>query len=67
MEVGRTVYPIEIKMTGKPNKKMAQAFQLLEPITNAGDLTLGDGAVINQYPELMLLDMGLRAVPVGYL
>jgi uncharacterized protein len=67
MEVGRTVYPIEIKMTGKPDKKMAQAFQLLEPIAKAGDLELGDGAVINQYPELMFLDKGLRAIPVGYL
>lgn len=67
MEVGRTVYPIEIKMTAKPDKKMAQAFQLLEPVAKAGDLHLGDGAVINQYPELMFLDKGLRAIPVGYL
>jgi predicted AAA+ superfamily ATPase len=67
MEVGRTVYPIEIKMTAKPDKKMAQAFQLLQPIMKSADLELGDGAVINQYPELMFLDKGLRAIPVGYL
>ena len=67
MEIGRTVYPIEIKMTAKPNKKMAQAFRLLEPVTEAGDMQLGDGAVINQYPELMFLEKGVRAIPVGYL
>jgi len=67
LEVGRMVYPIEIKMTAKPNKKMAQAFHLLEPVTEAGDMQMGDGAVINQYPELMLLEKGVRAIPVGYL
>jgi hypothetical protein len=67
LEIGRTVYPIEIKMTAKPNKNMAQAFQLLEPITESGDLQLGDGAVINQYPDLMFLKEGVRAIPVGYL
>ncbi len=67
LEVGRIVYPIEIKMTAKPDKKMAQAFRLLEPLTEAGDMQLGDGAVINQYPELMFLKEGIRAIPVGYL
>jgi len=67
LEVGRMVYPIEIKMTAKPNKNMAQAFHLLEPITEAGDMELGDGAIINQYPELMFLGKGIRAIPVGYL
>jgi hypothetical protein len=67
MEVGRTVYPIEIKMTAKPNKSMIQAFNLLEPIMQAGDMQLGDGALINQYPELMYLEKGIRAIPVGYL
>lgn len=67
LEIGRTVYPIEIKMTAKPNRNMAQAFHLLEPITEAGDMQLGDGAVINQYPELMFLEKGIRAIPVGYL
>jgi hypothetical protein len=67
LEIGRTVYPIEIKMTAKPNKNMARAFQLLKPVTEAGDMQLGDGAVINQYPELMFLEKGIRAIPVGYL
>lgn len=67
MESGRVVYPIEIKMSAKPNKNMVQAFHLLEPVADAGDMQIGDGAVINQYPELILLDKGNRAIPVGYL
>lgn len=67
IEDGRTVYPIEIKLTGKPTPRMAQAFRHLEPITTAGDTSIGDGAVINQYPEIILLDKHIRAIPVGYL
>lgn len=67
MEIGRVVYPVEIKMSAKPGKNMAQAFHLLEPVTEAGDMQIGDGAVISQYPKWMLLDKGVRAVPVGYL
>ncbi|MFO7611073.1 MAG: ATP-binding protein [Clostridia bacterium] len=67
LEIGRVVYPIEIKMTAKPNKNMAQAFRLLEPVAIAGDMQIGDGAVINQYPELLVLSKGIRSIPVGYL
>lgn len=67
LEVGRTIYPIEIKMTAKPNKQMARSFHLLEPLTKSGNIQLGDGAVINQYPEVMLLTEHVRAIPIGYL
>lgn len=67
LEIGRVIYPIEIKMTAKPKKNMIQAFRLLEPITEAGDMKLGDGALINQYPELIFLEKGIRAIPAGYL
>lgn len=67
LEIGRTVYPVEIKMTAKPDKSMAQAFRLIEPLTEAGDMQIGDGAVINQYPELMYLIKGIRSIPIGYL
>ena len=67
LEIGRKVYPIEIKMTAKPQKKMAAAFRLLEPVIEAGDLELGEGAIINQYPELMYLEEKVRSIPVGYL
>jgi predicted AAA+ superfamily ATPase len=67
IESGRVVYPVEIKMSAKPGKTMARAFHLLDPVTEAGDMQIGDGAVINQYPKSMLLDKGVRAIPVGYL
>ena len=67
LEIDRVVYPVEIKMTAKPNKKMGQPFHLLEPIATAGDMHIGDGAIINQYPEVILLEKQLRAIPVGYL
>ncbi|MDD4096679.1 MAG: ATP-binding protein [Oscillospiraceae bacterium] len=67
IENGRTVHPVEIKLTAKPAARMAQAFHLLEPITAAGDTRLGDGAVINQNPEIILLEKHVRAIPVGYL
>ena len=67
LEIGRTVYPIEIKMTAKPSKKMTHAFHLLEPVTEAGDMQIGDGAVISQYPDLMFLSKSIRAIPVGCL
>ncbi len=67
IEDSRKIYPIEIKMTAKPQKKMARAFHLLEPIAIAGNLQIGDGCVINQYQDVMYLDKNIRAVPVGYL
>lgn len=67
IEIGRTIYPIEIKMTAKPNKRMAQSFYLLEPVAEAGDIQLGDGAIINQHPELLFLAKTVRAIPVGFL
>ncbi len=67
LEIGRVIYPIEIKMTAKPKKNMIQTFRLLEPVTKAGEMKLGDGALINQYPELIYLEKGIRAIPAGYL
>lgn len=66
LETGRLIHPIEIKMSAKPTKKMGQAFHLLSPIAQAADLEIGDGAVINQYPEIILLDRNMRGIPVGY-
>jgi hypothetical protein len=46
---------------------MARAFKLLSPIAETGDMELGDGAIINQYPDLMYIAEGVRSIPVGYL
>ena len=67
MEIGRTLYPVEIKMTAKPVRKMVQAFHLLEPIVEAGDMQLGEGCLLNQYPDVLSLSEKVRAIPVGYL
>ncbi|MHB8964297.1 MAG: ATP-binding protein [Saccharofermentanales bacterium] len=67
MEIGRTVYPVEVKMSARPEKRMVQAFRLLEPITEAGDMQIGEGAVINQYPDVMFIGNRIRSIPVGYL
>ncbi|MCD6396086.1 MAG: DUF4143 domain-containing protein, partial [Spirochaetaceae bacterium] len=67
LEVNRYIYPIEIKMTARPNKKMVKAFRLLEPIAKAGNIEIGVGCLINQYHDLMYLDDNVRSVPVGYL
>ena len=66
IENNRTIYPVEIKMTAKPEKKMTQAFRVLEAI-EADDMQIGGGAVINLYPELMLIDKNVRSIPAGYL
>ena len=67
MEVGRTIHPVEIKMTASPDKRTAQTFGLLAPIAEAGDLAMGDGAVICQIPAAMLIAPGVRGIPVGFL
>lgn len=67
MEIGRTVYPIEIKYSAQPTKKMASAFDRLKPIAEAGDLEIGDGAIINRYQELYYIDEKIRAIPIEYL
>ena len=67
LENGRTLHPIEIKMTAKPSKKMGQVFRMLEPIVKAGEMEIGLGAIINQYPDVIHLDKNLVAIPVGYL
>jgi len=66
IEEGRTIYPVEIKMTAKPERRLAQTFRVLEAI-KADDMQVGDGAVINLYQGLMLIDKNVRSIPAGYL
>lgn len=67
IENGRTIHPIEIKMSAKINKKMVKAFSLLNPVAEAGSLEIGEGCLISQYPDIVFLKEGVRAIPVGYL
>ena len=67
IESGQMIYPIEIKMTAQPNKRMASAFQLLKDLTDKAGIEIGDGAIINQNPTLLYLEPSLRAIPISYL
>ncbi len=65
IEYDRTIYPIEIKTTASPNKKMAKSFELLNSLSK--EFSLGQGVIINQYPNKHYLAENLVALPVGYL
>ncbi|MEG9489900.1 ATP-binding protein [Mannheimia indoligenes] len=65
IEYDRTLYPVEIKVTASPNKKMAKSFDLLSPLSP--EWTLGQGVIINQYPTKLYLSENLVALPLSYL
>ncbi len=65
IEHQQTLYPVEIKMTASPNKKMASAFKLLDKPPN--DIKRGNGVIINQYPSKLFLAEDLIALPITYL
>lgn len=65
IEYNRTLYPVEIKVTASPNKKMAKSFDLLSPLSP--EWTFGQGVIINQYPTKLYLSENLVALPLSYL
>lgn len=65
IEYNRTLYPVEIKVTANPTKKMAKSFDLLKPVSQEWEL--GSGVIINQYPAKHYLSENLIALPVSYL
>lgn len=65
IEYDRTLYPVEIKVTANPNKKMAKSFDLLSPLSP--EWKLGQGVIINQYPTKLYLSENLVALPLSYL
>lgn len=65
IEYDRTLYPVEIKVTASPTKKMAKSFDLLKPVST--EWTLGNGTIINQYPTKLYLSENLIALPISYL
>jgi uncharacterized protein len=64
---GRTLYPVEIKMTAAPSARMAKAFGILPRLAAADGLTAGPGTILCQYPEMTHLKEDLLALPVQYL
>ncbi len=65
IEYKQTLYPIEIKTTANPNKKMARHFSVLDNLPN--NTILGTGFIINQYPNKLFLSENLIALPINYL
>ena len=66
IEFDKTIYPIEIKITANPTKKMAKAFELLEQLP-LNELSIAHGTIINQYPQKLWLAENLVALPIAYL
>lgn len=64
LEDGGTLYPIEVKKHADPQKKDADAFQLLDKIPTA---KRGPGGVICMYDKLITLKDEDRVIPIQYL
>ena len=66
IEYDKTIYPIEIKITANPTKKMAKAFEMLQQLPH-NELSIAHGTIINQYPQKLWLAENLVALPITYL
>lgn len=64
IEDGRDIYPVEIKMTAKPDIKMAKSFNLLKDIPG---VNLKEGVIICQYDKVHWLKENLVALPIEYI
>ena len=67
IEHGRTLYPVEIKTSAKPDRRMGSAFQVLHTHLPAADITVARGTIIDQYPQKLWLADDLLSLPVEYL
>ena len=67
IEHNRTLYPIEIKTTASPNKKMTKAFGILKDNLPPDEIQIGNGVIINQYPQKLWLAEDLVALPVWWI
>ena len=63
IEYHRTLYPVEIKTSASPDKKMAKAFGILKENLPEAEITIGNGVIINQYPQKLWLAEDLVALP----
>ncbi len=67
IEHNRTLYPIEIKTTASPNKKMTKAFGILKDNLPPDEIQIGNSVIINQYPQKLWLAEDLVALPVWWI
>lgn len=56
------LYPIEIKKTANPNKKMIENFKVLENVKD-----VGEGAIVCMYDNVLDLDEKNKVIPYRYL
>lgn len=64
IEYNRTLYPVEIKTSASPDKKMAKAFGVLKENLPESEIKIGNGVIINQYPQKLWLTEDLVALPI---
>ncbi|SUT86133.1 Uncharacterised protein [Actinobacillus ureae] len=67
IEYDRTLYPVEIKTSASPDKKMVKAFSILKDNFPESEIKIGIGVIINQYPQRLWLAEDLIALPVWYI
>ncbi|MGX2967243.1 ATP-binding protein [Ursidibacter sp. B-7004-1] len=65
IEYDRTLYPIEIKTSAAPDKKMAKSFSILKDNLPEQEIKLGNGVILNQYPQPLWLAEDLIALPIS--
>ncbi|WGE55718.1 ATP-binding protein [Actinobacillus equuli subsp. equuli] len=66
IEYDRTLYPLEIKTSASPDKKMVKTFSILKDNLPESEIKIGTGVIINQYPQRLWLAEDLVALPVWY-
>ncbi len=64
IEYDRSIYPVEIKTTASPDKKMAKAFGILKDNLPEEEIKIGNGVIINLYPQKLWLAEDLVALPI---
>ncbi|OOF36227.1 ATP-binding protein [Rodentibacter heidelbergensis] len=64
IEYDRTLYPVEIKTSASPDKKMAKSFGFLKENLPSEEIQVGNGVIINLYPQKLWLSGDLVALPV---
>ena len=67
IEYDRTLYPVEIKTSASPDKKMVKTFSILKDNLPESEIKIGTGVIINQYPQRLWLAEDLVALPVWYI
>lgn len=67
IEYDRTLYPVEIKTSASPDKKMVKAFGILKDNLPESEVKIVTGMIINQYPQRLWLAEDFVALPVWYI